>query len=60
MNLSKPFQVTGYSLQGRVVDAHRSVGVMDVVIKVNGSEKAKTDANGYENDSFPLDAMRSS
>lgn len=43
--LKDVFQVMGFSLSGRVTSQGK--GVQDVIIKVDGKEKAQTDSNGY-------------
>lgn len=37
----------GFSLSGRVLHAQGGKGIKDVTIKVDGKEKAVTDADGY-------------
>ncbi len=45
MRITEPFVVMGFSVSGKVVD-QQGKGVPDTLIKVDGKEKAKTDANG--------------
>ncbi len=45
MRITEPFVVMGFSVSGKVVD-QQGKGVADTLIKVDGKEKTKTDANG--------------
>lgn len=54
VNISQPFQVTGFSVGGRVVTSE-GVGVEGVKILLDGRERATTDVQGY----YKLDQVTS-
>ncbi|KAL4202422.1 hypothetical protein AMTRI_Chr02g263630 [Amborella trichopoda] len=54
VTVPQKFQVTGFSIGGRVVD-HKGIGVEAVKIIVDGHEKCITDAQGY----YKLDQVTS-
>ncbi|KAL3685292.1 hypothetical protein R1sor_003314 [Riccia sorocarpa] len=54
VEISKPFQVTGFSVGGRVVDS-QGTGVEGVKIVIGDAERATTDSQGY----YKLDQVTS-
>eukprot|EP01114_Cavostelium_apophysatum_P010153 TRINITY_DN2361_c0_g1_i6.p1 TRINITY_DN2361_c0_g1~~TRINITY_DN2361_c0_g1_i6.p1 ORF type:complete len:1184 (-),score=357.86 TRINITY_DN2361_c0_g1_i6:30-3581(-) len=54
LQVDQPFQVVGFSVSGRVLD-FEGVGIKGVSIKVDGKERAQTDASGL----YKLDGLKS-